>query len=94
MSDYYGLLPINLSGLETTSILGRAGKVKVDNFARQYKPASGLTGLLDSLPRFLAAEDFRSVIAAILRARSKGKPIIWGMGAMSSSADSPPYSLT
>ena len=80
MSDYYGLLPINLSGLETTSILGRAGKVKVDNFARQYKPASGLTGLLDSLPRFLAAEDFRSVIAAILRARSEGKPIIWGMG--------------
>ncbi len=35
---------------------------------------------LDSLPHILAAEGLRAVVAAIERARAKGKPIIWGIG--------------
>jgi len=35
---------------------------------------------LDSLPHILAAENLRAVVAAIERARAKGKPIIWGIG--------------
>jgi hypothetical protein len=35
---------------------------------------------LNSLPRILAANDFRAVVAALERAREKRKPIIWGLG--------------
>ena len=35
---------------------------------------------LDSLPRILAGETFRAVVAALERARQKHKPIIWGLG--------------
>ncbi|HLW79803.1 MAG TPA: hypothetical protein VKU44_09425, partial [Terriglobia bacterium] len=35
---------------------------------------------IDSLPRILAGDSFRAVVAAIERARQKRKPIIWGLG--------------
>jgi hypothetical protein len=36
--------------------------------------------LVASLPRLLAADSLRAVIEAILQAKAKGKPVIWGMG--------------
>lgn len=35
---------------------------------------------MDSLPRILAAESFRGVVAALENARKKRKPILWGLG--------------
>jgi hypothetical protein len=76
----YDLEPLDLSGLRTTSIHQRAGKVRAANLARPYHEGTGVKGLLDSLPRILAAESLRDVVEAILNARSSGKPVVWGLG--------------
>jgi len=76
----YDAQPIDLTGLKTVSLQARGGKVRQQDFARVHDPKSGISGLIDSLPRILAADSLRSVIDAILAAREKQKPILWGMG--------------
>jgi hypothetical protein len=71
---------MDLSALRTVSLHQRGGKVKVADFAQPYRRGSGILGLLGSLPRILAGEDFRAVVDAILEARILGRQIIWGMG--------------
>jgi hypothetical protein len=39
-----------------------------------------MIGLLDSMPRLLAADSLRAVAEALLHARSDGKPVVWGFG--------------
>ena len=80
MSSEYSLDPIDLSGLKTISLKERGGKVQQRDFASVWEPNSGIQGLIDSLPKILAGNSFRSVVAAIGDAGEKGKPIIWGMG--------------
>jgi len=80
MSSEYTIAPIDLSGLSTVSLKVRGGKVRQRDFASAYKPGSGVAGLLESLPRILAGDSFRDVVEAIAAARSKGKPVVWGMG--------------
>ena len=80
MNNYYGVGPIDLSGLKTISLAERGGKVKQADFARVYEPGSGVTGLLASLPHILAGDTLRAVVDAIAAARAKQKPVIWGMG--------------
>jgi hypothetical protein len=76
----YNLEPLDLSGLRTTSIHSRGGKVRAADLARPYHEGAGVKGLLDSLPRILAAESLRDVVEAIFTARSSGKPVVWGLG--------------
>lgn len=76
----YEAQPIDLTGLKTVSLKARGGKVRQEDFARVYDPKSGVSGLIDSLPRILAADSLRTVIDALFEARRKGKPILWGMG--------------
>jgi hypothetical protein len=71
---------MNLAALHTIPIADRGGKVRLEHFARKYEKGEGLTGLLDSLPRILAADSFRAVVEALLSARTLQKPVIWGMG--------------
>jgi hypothetical protein len=71
---------MDLSGLHTVSLEQRGGKVKVGDFASPYRRGSGIQGLIGSLPRILAGEDFRSVVDAILEARMLGRQIIWAIG--------------
>jgi len=80
VSNYYGVDPIDLSGLKTVSLSNRAGKVQQGDFARVYKPGAGLTGFLESLPHILAGDTLRAVVEAIGAARAMRKPVIWGMG--------------
>ena len=80
MSSRYPFRPMDLSGLRTVSLGKRGGKVKVADFATPYRRGSGIQGLVGSLPRILAGEDFRAVVHAILEARILGRQIIWGMG--------------
>jgi hypothetical protein len=68
---------MDLSRLRTVSLKARGGKVKVADFAQPYRKGSFL---LDTLPRLLAADDFRAVVAALLAARTAGRQIIWGLG--------------
>ena len=61
-------------------IQARGGKVRVDHFARRYTKGDSVIQFVDSLPRLLAADSFRSVAEAILSAKAARKPVIWGIG--------------
>ncbi len=76
----YNLEPLDLSRLRTISIHERGGKVNTAQFAQPYEAGAGVKGLLDSLPRILAAKSFRDVVEALITARSSSKAILWGLG--------------
>jgi hypothetical protein len=76
----YAVKPIDLSGLKTVSLHERGGKVRQSDFARVYEKGAGIAGLIETLPRILAADTLRAVVDAVASARSKKKPVIWGMG--------------
>ena len=76
----YAKGPIDFAGLNTVSLQERGGKVKVADFAAAYRKGAGIAGLLESLPRILAANSFRAVVAAIATAREERRAIVWAMG--------------
>jgi len=80
VKNHYSVDPIDLSGLKTIPLAARGGKVRQADFARVHQAGGGVNGLLDSLPRILAGDSLRAVVAAIEAAREKRKPIIWAMG--------------
>ncbi|MBI3662801.1 MAG: hypothetical protein HY234_07105 [Acidobacteria bacterium] len=76
----YRASPLSLDRIRTYPLVKRKSKVTVREFARAPKRGASIAQFMDSLPRILAAEDFRAVIAAIRRARARRKPILWGLG--------------
>lgn len=76
----YRVQPLDLSALKTIPIEARGGKIRTSDFAGPYVKGSGIGAWLVSLPKLLAADSFRSAVAAIANARQVGKPILWGMG--------------
>ena len=76
----YSEKPLSFGGLKTVPIDERGGKVQVEHFAKPYKKGDGVTGLLDSLPKLLAADAFRGVVDAVRRAKEQKRAILWGMG--------------
>jgi hypothetical protein len=73
--------PLDLAGVRTYPLADRKSQVTVSAFARPHAAGQGMAAFLDGLPRVLAADTLRQVTADILRARSAGRPIIWGLGA-------------
>jgi hypothetical protein len=76
----YQVTPIDLSGLRTIPLAARGGKVRMEDFSNPYVKGSGIMGLMESLPRILAADSFRLLVESIVLARKAGKPIVWGLG--------------
>ncbi len=76
----YRQKPLDFAGLKTVPIKDRGGKVRTEHFASPYEKGAGMGRWLDTLPKILAADSFRSVADALLAARQKKKPIIWGFG--------------
>ncbi len=76
----YNKALLSLDTLRTTPLGNRGGKVNTSHFASPVAPQSGIRGLLDSLPKILAGNDFRAVVGRIREARDKSKPVLWGMG--------------
>jgi hypothetical protein len=76
----YSEKPLSLEGLKTVPIEARGGKVRVEDFARPYRKGGGIGEWLESLPRILAGNGFRSVIDAVRRAREGQRAILWGIG--------------
>jgi len=76
----YSEIPLSFDGLKTVPIDARGGKVRVEDFARPYRQGEGIGGLLESLPKILAADSFRGVIDALRRARDQKRALLWGMG--------------
>jgi len=73
--------PLELAGVKTYPLADRKSQVTVAEFARAHTAGDGLGAFLERMPRILAADTLRRVVADILRARAAGKPIIWGLGA-------------
>ncbi len=71
----------DLSGIHTYTLGSRKSKANAADFARPYRAGGGISSLLESLPRILAAADFTAVVAAIRAARDGNRGIIWGFGA-------------
>ncbi len=76
----YNIEPLRLEKLRTYPLASRKSKVSVREFARPVARGASLTKFLDALPRILAGEDLRNLLAAIHRARKNRKAILWGMG--------------
>jgi hypothetical protein len=77
----FGYEEFDLSGVKTYPLASRKSKANAADFAAPFKPGSGVSGLVDSLPSILAAADFKAVVGAMRKARDEGHGIIWGIGA-------------
>ncbi len=73
---------IDLSGVTTYPLATRKNKVSLGaDFAAPVRPGMTVSNLLDSLPDQLGGRTLRRVIAAVVAAREKGKPVVMAMGA-------------
>jgi hypothetical protein len=73
--------PLDLSGLTTYALADRISKVALSDFARPHRPGGSVAEFLDGLPRLLGADQLRALVADVLRAKERSKPIVWGLGA-------------
>jgi hypothetical protein len=80
LSSKYRQQPMDLKSLKTVSVFERGGKVQIEHFAQVAAKGDSVSTLLDKMPKLLAADTLRAVVAAIRGAREKGKPVLWGMG--------------
>jgi hypothetical protein len=71
----------DLSDVRTYPLASRTSKARVEDFAKPYPPRAGMQAWIDSLPRMLAAKDFRAVVDALTVARKNDGGIVWGLGA-------------
>jgi hypothetical protein len=80
----YDTYPLSLERVRTYALAKRKSKVTVREFAKplRQKGKGRITfaEYFDSLPRILAGNDLREVVAAIVRARRRRKAILWGLG--------------
>jgi hypothetical protein len=73
--------PIDLGGVRTYPLADRPSKVSLADFGRVHAQGDTFARFFDSLPRILAGETVRALGGEIHRARSRSKPILWGLGA-------------
>jgi hypothetical protein len=80
MGDRYRLKKLAFDQVTTYSLKERHHKVSLGTFAdpRRWDDARDVVALL---PEILKAADLTAVVEAVLAARSKDKPVIWGVGA-------------
>lgn len=70
----------DLSAVRTYPLASRKSKAIAADFAKPYRPGSGIAGWLASLPGILAAADFKAIVGAMVEARDRAG-IVWGLGA-------------
>jgi hypothetical protein len=74
-------VPLDFKDIKTASIVSRKSKVAIDSLASPLPARSSFVGFLDSLPRILAANDFKEIVASIVKAVREDRMILVGMGA-------------
>jgi hypothetical protein len=75
------IAPLELKDVRTYPLGSRRSQVTTSDFGRPHARGGGVAGFLDSLPRILGAQSLRALAADVLRARERGRPIVWGLGA-------------
>ena len=73
--------PLELSGVSTYPLASRKSLVSRADFARPHVAGASLSAFLETLPNILGAATLRKLAGDVLRARTLGKPILWGLGA-------------
>jgi hypothetical protein len=76
----YATLPLELGAVRTYPLASRKSKVNVADFAKPAATNVSFAKFLDTLPNFLAAADLRELLAAMQRAKSGKKAMLWGLG--------------
>jgi hypothetical protein len=71
----------DVSGIRTYPLASRKSKAHEADFASPVRAGGTLRSFLDSLPKILAAADFRAVVGAIAAARGANRGVLWGLGA-------------
>jgi hypothetical protein len=74
---------LDFSKIRTYPVADRANKVNAEAFATPHAPGGSLRGFLESLPDFLAVQDFRKIVAAVVKAVREQRPVVLMMGAHS-----------
>ena len=80
MRSVYTFNPLEFEGLGTEPLRKRPSKITPKDFAKPWKRGKKFKDFLATLPRILAGEDFRRLVEALVQARKKKKPILWGLG--------------
>ena len=73
--------PLDFDRIRTYPIKERPNKVHLGELARAWKAGGSFAQFLDTLPRILVGNDFRSVIDATVVAVRNKKPVVVMMGA-------------
>jgi hypothetical protein len=76
----YSIQPLTFGSVRTYPLASRKSKVSIRDFARIPKKTGSLSAFLDSLPKILAAEELRQLLAAVHRAKKQNKAVLWGIG--------------
>jgi hypothetical protein len=76
----YTIRPMELGGLSTYPLESRKSKVSTALFGRPATAADTVSSFVEKLPRILAADSFRQLVDAVLKARAGGRALLWGMG--------------
>ncbi len=72
---------MDFSKIKTYSIAKRKSKVNTALFAKVLKRGTAFKSFLDSLPNILKASELGKIVDSVIRARKKGKPVMFLMGA-------------
>jgi len=73
--------PMDLSGVTTYPLAERSNKVSLQrDFAGSIRSGMSVADLLEALPNQLGGESLNSVISAVVRARERGRPVVFALG--------------
>ncbi len=72
---------IDLNKLKRYSIKGRGSKIQIGDFGKPPSSRHDIRSFLEGLPKCLRADDLRKLLGSILKAKRRGKPIIFMLGA-------------
>ena len=75
------LRPLSLEGVKTYPLASRKSKLQRGQLGRPHRRGARFASFVASLPRVLAADTLRELCDAIVRARARRRPIVWGLGA-------------
>lgn len=74
-------LPASLKGVKTYPLRTRQSKVGLGQAGAPHERGATFSSFLERLPTFLAADDLKAVIRAVVLARRSGRHVVLGMGA-------------
>ncbi|MDB6152705.1 MAG: hypothetical protein JWL90_1158, partial [Chthoniobacteraceae bacterium] len=75
--------PLDFSKIRTYPVADRANKVALEAFAKPHKAGGSFLEFLGEMPDFLAVQDFRKTVAAVVQAVRNARPVLLMMGAHS-----------